>query len=124
MLGQHFNSVFPDSRFGFALFLIPRMLLTSIFLRLFLSFCLISFVSTPISISPPHPTHPEISRSQAYGVFGGYIAASSHMIDFVRSFGAGFIFTTAIPPAVAAAALASVRHLRESQTERAQHQAW
>jgi 5-aminolevulinate synthase len=55
-------------------------------------------------------------------VFGGYVAGKSHMIDFIRSFGSGFIFTTAIPPAVAAAALASVNHLRHSQSERAAHQ--
>jgi 5-aminolevulinate synthase len=59
---------------------------------------------------------------KAYGVFGGYVAGPAHMIDFIRSFGAGFIFTTAIPPTVAAGALAAVQHLRHSQTERAQHQ--
>ena len=55
---------------------------------------------------------------KAYGVVGGYIAADDVICDAVRSFGSGFIFTTALPPALAYGALASVRHLRRSTNER------
>lgn len=62
------------------------------------------------------------TMAKAFGVIGGYIAAKSNIIDMIRSYAPGFIFTTTLPPAIAAGANASIRHLMASQTERDAHQ--